>query len=186
MIQQIPDFFRKCISRENKLLRTQTNLNTSHFSLTPTGMQAFCLWCLCFFSTFPIAPQGFVPSWAWCAWRPSLPPCGTLFSIWNELVFREWVIPHAQKKFVKSLDALLCFKCLSLLCENNLCRNSTSWRGLPLTEHSNWGVLTGVKSWSGNVTEDQRWEVKERGNHSLSIGLVGSWFSIHFVVVVIF
>jgi len=43
-----------------------------------------------------------------------------------------------------------------------------------------------VKTSSGNATEDQMCEIKERGNHSLSIGLVGSWFSIHFVVVVIF
>lgn len=162
MIQQIPNFFKKCISRENKLLRTQKKLNNSLFSFMPAGMQAFCLWCLCFFCTFPITSQCFMASWTWYVWRLSLPFCRTLFLNLKQTGL-QGMIPDAQKKFVRSLGTLLYFKCLSVFWENSPCRNLTSWRGLYFTEHSNWGGFVSIKSWSGNATEDQIFEVKERG-----------------------
>ena len=110
-MQQIPSCFKKCISRENKLLRTQKSLNSSHFSLMPTGMQAFCLWCLCFFSTFYVTSQCFMASWTWCVWSLSLPFCRTFFLHLKQAGLQR-MIPDAQKKFVRSLGALLYCKCL--------------------------------------------------------------------------
>lgn len=147
----------------------------------PTGISAFCLWCLCFFSTFPITSQCFVALGTWCVWRLALLFCRTFFLNLKQASL-QGITPDAQKMFVRSLGAFLYFKSPSLLWENNPCRNSTSWRGLYFEECGNWRVFVGTKSWSGNAAEEQIHEVQERGNHSLSTGLVGSLFSIHFLL----
>lgn len=114
--------------------------------------------------------QCFVALGTWCVWRLAL-----------QAGLQE-IISDAQNTFVRSLGAFLYFKSPSWLWENNPSRNSTSWGGLYFKECGNWWVFVGTRSWSGNAAEDQIHEVQERGNHSLSTGLVGSLSSVHFLL----